>query len=73
MKIQGRLRDGSEIYIPEEYKDKINSETMVVHLTPYRSSQDLYVQSVDYARVIKVRNASGGQIDCYYTVEAQPL
>ena len=69
MKLTGRLKTGNRIVIPEE----VNPESIVVHLTPYRVWQELYVSSVDYGKFIEVRSNSGNNIDCYYVVEAEEL
>ena len=48
MKLTGRLKVGNRIVIPEE----VNPDSIVVHLTPHRVWQELYVSSVDYGKYI---------------------
>ena len=69
MKLTGRLKVGNRIVIPEN----VNPESIVVHLTPHRVWQELYVSSVDYGKYINVKSNSGNNIDCYYVVEAEEL
>ena len=69
MRLTGRLKVGNRIVIPES----VDPESIVVHLTPYGSHQELYVSSVDYGKYINVVSASGNNVDCYYIVEAQEL
>jgi hypothetical protein len=66
MKLTGRLKVGNRIVIPES----VDPDSIVVHLTPYGSYQELYVSSVDYGKYINVVSASGNNVDCYYIVEA---
>ena len=67
MRLTGRLKVGNRIVIPES----VDPDSIVVHLTPYGSYQELYVSSVDYGKYINVVSASGNNVDCYYIVEAQ--
>ncbi len=69
MKLTGRLKVGNRIVIPEE----VNPESIVVHLTPHRVWQELYVSSINYGKYIEVRSNSGNNIDCFYVVEAEEL
>ena len=69
MKLSGRLKVGNRIVIPEN----VNPESIVVHLTPHRVWQELYVSSIDYGKFIEVRSNSGNNIDCFYVVEAEEL
>ena len=69
MKLTGRLKTGNRIVIPDE----VNPESIVVHLTPYGSWQELYVSSVDYGKYINVLSGSGNNVDCFYIVEAEEL
>ena len=69
MKLSGRLKVGNRIVIPEE----VNPDSIVVHLTPHRVWQELYVSSVDYGKYINVVSAAGNNVDCFYVVEADEL
>tara|TARA_B100000131_G_C17820261_1_gene493377 strand:- start:331 stop:549 length:219 start_codon:yes stop_codon:yes gene_type:complete len=69
MKLTGRLKTGNRIVIPED----VNPESIVVHLTPYGSWQELYVSSVDYGKYINVKSNAGNNVDCFYIVEAEEL
>ena len=69
MRLTGRLKVGNRIVIPES----VDPDSIVVHLTPYGSYQELYVSSVDYGKFIEVRSNSGNNIDCFYVVEAEEL
>ena len=69
MKLSGRLKVGNRIVIPEN----VNPESIVVHLTPHRVWQELYVSSIDYGKFIEVISNSVNNIDCFYVVEADEL
>ena len=69
MKLTGRLKVGNRIVIPEN----VNPESIVVHLTPHRVWQELYVSSIDYGKYINVVSAAGNNVDCFYVVEAEEL
>ena len=69
MRLTGRLKVGNRIVIPES----VDPDSIVVHLTPYGSYQELYVSSVDYGKFIEVRSNSGNNIDSFYVVEAEEL
>ena len=73
MKISGKLQNESKITLPGEWFGNINPDSMVVHLTPFGVAQDLFVKTIDWGDEIHVHSQSGGNIDCYYTVEVQEL
>ena len=45
-------------------RDRTNSISII--LTPYKTYQQLYVESIQYGRQAIVRNAAGGQIQGWY-------
>ena len=73
MRVTGRLQNQSVIRIPDEWFGKINPDTFVVHLTPYGVAQDLYVKTIDYGYSDEVISQSGTAINCFYSIEAEPL
>ena len=73
MKLSGKLTNASVINLPDEWVGKANPDSIVVHLTPYGVSQDLFVKTIDYAWRIEVRSQSVTAVNCFYTVEAEEL
>ena len=48
MRTTGRLKNKNIILLPKEWKGKINTESIVVQLTPYGVGQDLFVKTIDF-------------------------
>jgi hypothetical protein len=69
----GRVTVDGIIELPEHWKGDIRQETITVQLTPIRFYQELFVDRIEWGTRVIVRNASGGAIDAYYLVQAQPL
>jgi hypothetical protein len=69
----GRVTVDGIIELPEQWKGDIRQETIAVQLTPIRFYQELFVDRIEWGTRVIVRNASGGAIDAYYSVQAQPL
>lgn len=68
--VRGRLQNSNVIELPDYWKDLIDESTITVDLTPYKSYQELYVNSISHNR-IKILNRANTQIDCFYTVWAE--
>jgi len=70
---RGRLTKSNSIDLPIEWKDLIDPDSLSVHLTQIRTSQDLIVYDyVFFENKIFVRSGHGSdtEIDCYYIVFA---
>ena len=70
---RGRLRKSNSLDLPIEWKDIIDPDSVTVHLTQIRTSQDLIVYDyIFFENKIFVRSGLGSDtvIDCYYTVFA---
>tara|TARA_R100000773_G_scaffold40020_1_gene35797 strand:+ start:844 stop:1095 length:252 start_codon:yes stop_codon:yes gene_type:complete len=70
---RGRLTKSNSLDLPMEWKDIIDPDTVSVHLTQIRTSQDLIVYDyIFFKNKIFVRSGHGPdtEIDCYYTVFA---
>ena len=70
---RGRLRKSNSLDLPIEWKDIIDPDSVTVHLTQIRTSQDLIVYDyIFFENKIFVRSGLGTDtvIDCYYTVFA---
>lgn len=69
----GRVTVDGIIELPEHWRGDIRQETISVQLTPNRFYQELFVDRIEWGAKIIIRNSSGGAIDAYYSVQAQPL
>ena len=70
---RGRLTKSNSLDLPIEWKDIIDPDSVTVHLTQIRTSQDLIVYDyIFFENKIFVRSGLGTDtvIDCYYTVFA---
>jgi len=70
---RGRLNDGTTIVIPKYWDGLVDVSSISVHLTPIGTHQELYVKTIEWGRHIHIRNASGGPIDCFYTINAKRI
>jgi hypothetical protein len=69
--IRGKLKGSNVIELPDYWKGLVDPESITVTLTPIGTSQDLFYEEVEWCSTIKVMNASGGPINCSYTVFAE--
>ena len=70
---RGRLTKSNSLDLPVEWKDIIDPDSVTVHLTQIRTSQDLIVYDyIFFDNQIFVSSGFGPdtEIDCYYTVFA---
>ena len=70
---RGRLTKSNSLDLPIEWKDIIDPDSVTVHLTQIRTSQDLIVYDyIFFENKIFVRSGLGPDtvIDCYYIVFA---
>ena len=70
---RGRLTKSNSLDLPVEWKDIIDPDSVTVHLTQIRTSQDLIVYDyIFFDNQIFVRSGFGPdtEIDCYYAVFA---
>ena len=73
MRTTGRLKNSNIITLPEDWKGKVDIETINIQLTPCGASQEVFVKSIDWGERVLVEAANGTNVNCYYTIEAQPL
>ena len=70
---RGRLTKSNSLDLPVEWKEIIDPDSVTVHLTQIRTSQDLIVYDyIFFDNQIFVRSGLGSdtEIDCYYIVFA---
>ena len=67
--VRGKL-EGPSFNLPDYWTGLIDDETITVHLTPIGCHQELFVESINWSKVVNVRNSNGGPINCYYQVWA---
>lgn len=64
--VRGELNGSSIIELPEYWRNLVDSETITVHITPYGSKQDLWIQSKS-AYYIHLNQPA----NCFYIVYAE--
>ena len=69
--VRGKLKDENTIDLPDYWKGLVDPESITVSLTPIGTFQELFYEEVEWCSTIKVVNASGGPINCSYTVFAE--
>ena len=71
--IRGKLNGNDDISLPDYWRGLVDTDSITVHLTPYGSHQELFVDEIKWGKTIIVRNNAGGPIKCYYQVWANRL
>jgi len=61
------------IEFPEEWRGKIDAESLVIQLTAIGTAQELYVDRIEWGTKAIIRNGGGGALRAYYTVTVQEL
>ena len=72
METCGKVKIDGIIELPDYMVGKIDPETICVQLTPIGVAQELFVDRIEYAAKIVIRNGAGGPINAYYHVHANP-
>ena len=67
---RGRLRNKTEITLPDYWKDLVHTDSISVQLQPIGSHQDIIVKRWDKDKVYLQSNG-GMPIDCFYHVYAE--
>lgn len=68
--IRGFLNDTNKIKLPDYWKGLVDLSSIGVQLTPIKTHQELYIESIDENEIL-VKNNTGGKIMCYFTVMAE--
>ena len=68
---RGKLQNSTTINVPDYWSNLVDAETITVNLTPIGSYQELFVDKIDWGKIIHIKNNSGAAINCYYTVYAE--
>ena len=71
--IRGKLNGNNDIVLPDYWRGLIDEDSITVHLTPFGTQQDLFVDQIKWGKTIIVKSGSGGPIKCYYQVWANRL
>ena len=68
--IRGRVKNKTEIHLPEYWKELVDIDTITVNLTPIGAHQDVIIKRWDESKVYL--QAKGGMpIDCFYYIMAE--
>lgn len=70
---RGKLKDSTIINLPDYWDEFVDKESITVNLTPVGSYQELYMEKIEWGKRIIIKNASGGPINCHYTVYAERI
>ena len=70
---RGKLKDDTVINLPDYWDGFVDKDSITVNLTPVGSYQELFVEKIDWGKKIIVKNASGGPINCHYTVYGERI
>jgi hypothetical protein len=68
--IRGRVKNKTEIHLPEYWKGLVNINTITVNLTPIGSHQDVIVKRWDDQKIY-LQSRGGMPIDCFYYIMAE--
>ena len=71
--IRGKCKDTSIINLPDYWEGLVDIDEITVHLTPFGSQQNLYVEEIRWGKQVVIKNADGGPVNCYYHVWAPRL
>ena len=69
----GRVHVDGIIEFPEDWKGKIDQETITIQLTAIGTAQELYVDRIEWGARAIIRNGGGGALNAYYTVTVNEL
>jgi hypothetical protein len=70
--IRGRVRNKTEIDLPEYWKDFVDITSITVSLTPIGAHQEVIVKRIDKDK-IHLQSKGGMPIDCFYHVFAERI
>lgn len=70
--IRGRVKDSSEIKLPEYWKNFVDIENITITLTPIGSTQNLRVDKWDSEKVY-IQSEENSQIEYFYTIYAERI
>lgn len=68
--VRGRVKNKTEIHLPDYWKDFVDHDTITVNLTPIGSHQNIIVKRIDETTVYLQSNG-GLPIDCFYHIFAE--
>ena len=68
--IRGRVRNTTEIELPDYWKDLVDIQSLTVSLTPIGAHQNLIVKRWDESKVYLQSNG-GMPVDCFYHIFAE--
>ena len=68
--IRGKVKNKTEINLPEYWKDFVYQDSITVNLTPIGAHQDIIVKRID-AEKIYLQSKGGIPINCFYHIYAE--
>jgi len=68
--IRGRVKNTSEIHLPEYWKGLVDINSITVNLTPIGAHQDVIIKRWDDSKVY-LQSKGGMPIDCFYYIMAE--
>jgi hypothetical protein len=70
--IRGRVKNQTEIHLPDYWKDLVDIESLTVSLTSIGSHQDVIVKRWDEHKIY-LQSKGGMPIDCFYHIFAERI
>ena len=68
--IRGKLKNATEIILPEYWKDFVDVSTITVSITPVGAHQDIIVKAINNEKII-LQSKGALPINCFYLVFAE--
>lgn len=69
--LRGKLKDNNTIELPDYWKELVDLDTIGITLTPIGSYQELFVEKIEDAKKIIIKNNLNNQINCSFVVFAE--
>ena len=71
--VRGKLIDSNIIQLPKYWINLVDPETITINITPFGFYQELFVEKIEWASKIIIKNNTGSSINCYYTVSGERI
>ena len=68
--IRGRVKEKTEIELPDYWENLVDIDTITVNLTPIGSSQNVFVKDWDIKKVY-LESSDNSLIDCFYYITVE--
>lgn len=66
--VRGTLKSKNVIELPDYWINLVHAESITVNLSPVGQYQELFVEKIECGTKVYIKNNSGSDINCHYTV-----